>query len=777
MTSTEIPTPLDAIRANIPAELLDLAQWVAWKFEQRDGKPTKVPYNPSTGTRADSTDPRTWGTFDDAGAALVGGDYAGLGFVVTEHDSYVGVDLDHCIVNGELTDDANRWLLLLDSYSYITPSMDGVRALVKGKKAGTRCKNAKLGIEIYETGRFFTITGNRLVDLPTTINERQTELDTLYNEIFLSDAQPVAQEQHTPPAVVLSMDDKQLVDLMCRDYDIKNLFDGDLSAHSNDHSAADLALCNHLAFWTGKDPDRMNRIFKTSGLYRKKWDRADYSKNTIDRALVGCQNTYDPNYRDGQSDTGKTKDRAGPDATAQTSTPPANFLLSYGMHDEGNAQCVHVLYNGRFLHTDSHGWLQHVGTHWKSEGSEAAVERAVTATLEKRIGAAVAAGAQNYADLIKKSIPDRKRVVGAKGQLQSLVHADIGSFDNNPDLLNCPNGVIDLRKATLTPHSPAQRFMYCVAVDYRADCDYTKFVNWLAESTSPEVADWLQLAVGYSLTGYTSEEVLFYLYGPPRSGKGTFVDAILKMLGDPVGQAVQFSTFTADRGKDDQNFDLAPLKSARFIAASESNTNERFNEAKVKQVTGGDKVRCAFKHKDQFDYKPSYKIWLSSNNPVNADPDDDAVWGRVRVVQFPHSHLGKEDKTLKRRMHSQAGLEAIFAWAVAGAVRWYKLGAAGLPELEILSCLKKAQRAELDHVQQWIDECCQTDDPNAFSSNETVNISYRTWCNDNGVTPKLKKGLTQSLNKKGFASNVGWIVNPSTNQGKTARGFVGLRVL
>jgi primase-polymerase (primpol)-like protein len=116
------------ITANFPIELQALAQWVVWKFEQRPGekKPTKIPYNPATGTRADSTDPRTWAAFPDACNVYEGGGFDGLGFVVTEDDPYVGVDLDGCIVNGELTDDANRWLLALNSYAEISPSQRGV---------------------------------------------------------------------------------------------------------------------------------------------------------------------------------------------------------------------------------------------------------------------------------------------------------------------------------------------------------------------------------------------------------------------------------------------------------------------------------------------------------------------------------------------------------------------------------------------------------------------------------------------------------------------------
>jgi hypothetical protein len=329
--TTETTTLLDAMRANIPAELQQLAQCVTWKFEQRsdEKKPTKVLYNPATGARADSTEPRTWGTFVEAGATYERGGFDGLGFVVTDDDPYVGVDLDGCIVNGELTDDANRWVLLLNSYTELTPSGVGVRVWIRGKKPGARCKNAKLGVEIYETNRFFTVTGNRLLDMPTTINDRQTELEALYNEVFPPTDKPANDTQSEPSGAVLSMDDRQLVDLMCRDHDIKNLFDGDLSAHSNDHSAADLALCNHLAFWTGKDADRMNRIFKTSGLYRKKWDRADYSKNTISRAIAGCKNTYDPeNYR-------SNNNMGNPSALVGNGATPAASATGAGAQQSG----------------------------------------------------------------------------------------------------------------------------------------------------------------------------------------------------------------------------------------------------------------------------------------------------------------------------------------------------------------------------------------------------------------------------------------------------------
>lgn len=310
-TSVPFVTSIDAIRANFPSELLALAQWVAWRYEQKPGKDKldKVPYDPKTGRLASSTNPRTWGTFEDACKAYDRGGYTGVGFVLTQDDPYVGVDLDDCIVDGELTDNANRWLLLLDSYTEITPSFTGVRALIKGKKptddkGKSECKKAELGIEIYETKRFFTVTGNRLSDMPTTINERQSELEALYNEVF--PPKLVSDKNHRERAedvssAVLSMDDQELISRMLRKPEIQALWGGDISAYADDHSCADLALCGHLAFYTNCDPDWMDRLFRQSGLMRDKWDSkrpgGTYGSMTIAKAIEGCTGAYDPvNY-------------------------------------------------------------------------------------------------------------------------------------------------------------------------------------------------------------------------------------------------------------------------------------------------------------------------------------------------------------------------------------------------------------------------------------------------------------------------------------------------
>lgn len=443
------------------------------------------------------------------------------------------------------------------------------------------------------------------------------------------------------------------------------------------------------------------------------------------------------------------------------------FLLSAGAHDEGNAQCVHYMYKGKFAYNDANGWMAYDGKKWTRDGAEAILDRCIIKMFEARLRAVVNSKQMDrYGHIIKKSVPNSSAISGVKALLTSLSYTSVNEFDNEPDKLNCLNGVVDLHTGKITPHSPEQKFTHCTSVGYYPNADQLVWKNWLIETVGQDAADYLQLAVGYSATGHTREEVLFYLFGPPRSGKGTFTETLIELFTKPLATEVNFSTFTAQRTGDSQNFDLAPLKPCRFVAASESNAYERFNEAKVKALTGGNEIYCAFKHKTHFGYKPQFKIWLSSNQPVNADPDDDATWGRIRVIEFGKSNLGKEDKSLKHRMKSKEVLEGVLAWVIEGAMRWYDLGSVGLPEMETSKDIKSKQRSELDNVQAWINECCVVGN-NLFVSNTMLYTSYEKWCRDNGVEPKKQNSLSKSLVKKGFANKSAKV------DSKVVRGFSG----
>ena len=205
------------------------------------------------------------------------------------------------------------------------------------------------------------------------------------------------------------------------------------------------------------------------------------------------------------------------------------------------------------------------------------------------------------------------------------------------------------------------------------------------------------------------------------------------------------------RDRDSQNFDLAPLKPCRFVTASESGKYQSLNEAVLKRATGGNYIRCAFKHKDHFTYRPMFKLWLSSNFPVNADVDDDAVWARLRVIEFPNCYTGKEDKLLKHKLTRREVLRGVLAWAVLGAVCWYGRGRQGLAVPKAVREATDTARHALDYVGQWVEDCLMlTGGPDDFLSNEALYSSYERWCQSNGVKPKGKRTLTIALKRKGL---------------------------
>lgn len=585
-------------------------------------------------------------------------------------------------------------------------------------------------------------------------------------------------------AVPVDLDDHTIIEKMrSKDAVANALWSGDISNYDDDHSDADLALCNRLAFWFGRDRARMDRVFRNSGLFRPKWLRDDYRNKTIDKAISNCTSTYTASFANGNlgnpeeliglSPAITLINSNGQGSTPSTSTPQSNIedqlLLNFSADDWGNAQSVFLLYGKEFIYCPAYEYLYYNGQYWESQAAEAKLTQAVVNTLIRRRSLAVQASNET---IIKATKPTATNVRGCMFLFKSLIEESVDIFDANPELLNCKNGVVDLRTGALQPHDSSQKFTYCIHVDYNSKASYLDWTNLLHNCvSSPEIVDYLKLALGYSATGYTKEECMFYVHGPTRSGKGTVGETLLSLLCKPLGVQTDFSTFTAKREGDTQNFDLAPLKPARLIIASESDKYDTLNEAKVKTITGGDWIRCAFKHRDHFEYRPQFKVWLFSNHPIKGDVDDDAFWGRVKMIEFPNSHLGKEDKQLKERMKSAKNLEGVLRWIVEGAVEWFK-SPHGLNTPIDVDNANKARRYELDYIQQWIDACCQLN-PTAWTTNAAAYYSYKSWCEGTGIKPKQMESLSQVLAKKGFRTGV----QRRVGNGQRAKGVEGFSIV
>ena len=275
----------------------ELRQWLCWRLEERDGKPTKIPYSPVTGQRASSTAPETWAGHEEAVKAAKEHGYGGVGFVFTPEDNLCGVDLDKCLdpETGEIEPWAQKIIEDLDSYTEVSPSGTGVHILINGELPPGR--NRKGRFEAYDRGRYFTVTGKHLSGTPKSIESRQEELQSVVRRVFGSE--PESANGYTKPvtasdSVDNGLSDTEVVEKASASRNgekFRQLWGGDTNDNGS-HSEADLALCGMLAFWTGGDSARIDSLFRQSGLYRKKWEREDYRNRTIAESLSGKTEFY-----------------------------------------------------------------------------------------------------------------------------------------------------------------------------------------------------------------------------------------------------------------------------------------------------------------------------------------------------------------------------------------------------------------------------------------------------------------------------------------------------
>lgn len=304
-----IPEVID----NIPVELRKVRQWVCWKFKEikdedtGEIRHTKIPINPNGRAQARSNDPNTWNTFELA--LKVSEKCDGIGYIVSADDPYTVIDLDHCvsvdITTGEI--EIEEWaqsiLNRLNSYSEFSPSGRGIHIFIRGKKPGPRCRTFKHPqFEMYDNRRFLAMTGHSVIGFPKEIASAGNELIELYKEIFGGlepEITKTVQQRIADNCSPIDLSDFELIEKAKqskRGSEFADLWYGNTTDYGGDDSAAALALCNHLAFWTQKDASRMDRLFRESGLMRSKWDSSrpegTWGSKTISKAITDTNSVY-----------------------------------------------------------------------------------------------------------------------------------------------------------------------------------------------------------------------------------------------------------------------------------------------------------------------------------------------------------------------------------------------------------------------------------------------------------------------------------------------------
>lgn len=760
----------------IPVELKQYNNWVCWQaiLSPTADDPEHIGKRPIcalTGKPASSTDPATWCDFDTAVTASA--HYSGIGFVFTD-SPFFGVDLDRIgdviadYKNGDVNNIVGEFIHTLQSYTELSQSGKGIHIICKGSlpARGRRSGN----VEMYETGRFFTMSGNVFADYP--INDCTDSIKPLHEKYIGGGTEP--QTAPVQPCTGLSMDIRDRLEKLRISKQgalFERLMAGDTSGYSS-ASEADLALCNILCFWLSKDASAMDNVFRTSGLMRPKWDRKQsgttYGALTIQAAINGCREVYGGK----RADTDSYIITIGQNGEAEVTTETGEAVKQYSMDDTGNAERMFDNFGERLLYgfSDKH-WYFWDGRKWCVDET-GTIKRIADASLDimqrevdiyRKLDEAKGDISINkrtgepedgeFVKAFKKHIRSTRSSKSKNAMVVELQHrlpVLPKVFDRNKYLFNTPSGIIDLNKNQLLPHDKEKYITKIAGTELSgADCPQWKaFLNTIF-CGDIELIRYIQKAVGYSLSGNCSEQCVFFLHGNGSNGKSTFLEIIRAMMGDYCTNAQVESFMVAHKSSGSASSDIARLKGARLVTTNEPNEGMRLDEGLIKQLTGGDTVTARFQYASEFEFTPEFKLWLATNHKPIIRGTDTGIWRRIHLIPFM-ANIPEEQKDRNLPFKLKSELPAILRWAVDGYALYRTEG------LKMPAAVKQAvaqYRGEMDVVSAFISACC-TVGRGAESSSFLYSV-YCKWASDNNeYVMSHTKFTTELLKKDGIKREV-----------------------
>lgn len=726
---------------NIPEELKARSQWVLWRKQKKKNNPTqfdKIPISPK-GCAMNAHDPENWLSFDDVSRfhRLDFGD--GIGFDLTTHDHFCGIDLDHVRdpATGHLEPWAAEIVRACDSYTETTPSGEGVRIWMKGVLPGPGDKSKiRKGFEIYDHGRFFTVTGEHIPGSPTTIEDRQELIDRYYHEYFPEKAkgyangytnghaqEPVEEDPRSEEETVRLLEEMGEALAVISGEDRENWLNMGMAIHSVDSSPRGFTVWDTWAQrWPQKhDGQDSLKIWRS---FRPK------ERQITHRSLFRLAKQY--GWKATQGEAG---DHTG----------------HFSFTDTGNAQRLATRHgqNIRYVHTwkmwfiwDDKRWVRDT----RGAIYQLAKETARSIATEETKGVQDDKRFKELLSWSKQSLnQSRLRAMVDLAQSEPGIPVQVEDLDRNPWLFNVQNGTIDLKTGQLQAHRREDLITKISPAVYDPTATAPTWDKFLKRISGEDDAliEYICRAVGYSLTGSTGEECLFFLHGSGRNGKTKLLETIGATMGD-YGKPTPFSTFL-HKAHDDVSNDVAALRGARFVTAVEVNEGRRLNESLIKNMTGGDRVSARFLFSEFFEFTPVFKLWLAANAKPIIRGTDGAIWERIKLIPFTVTIPEAErDKHLLEKLTAE--LSGILLWAIEGCLRWQQKG---LPMPEKIKEATASYRRQMDVLGSFIEEKCEVGDE-YFVSVASIFDAYLEWCKSSGEESISKKAFGMRLEERGF---------------------------
>lgn len=417
----------------------------------------------------------------------------------------------------------------------------------------------------------------------------------------------------------------------------------------------------------------------------------------------------------------------------------SDAVARYGSSDAMNAHALVAWAGGRIRWAPGLGFYVWNGRHW--ELSEVKVRQ----EIHRLGGALVTAGRTKEAEGFTMT----KRINYLMTELKAVpsVYTDPAAFDSQPDLLSFRNGTLDLRTGELRPHSPSDLLTTCLDIEYDPDATAPRWERFLEEifPGEPDLPGYVQRLIGYGITGHASEQAFAVLWGKGANGKTVFTDT-LSYVFDAVSRTTPFNTFE-DKASGGIPNDIAALRDSRLVMASEGENGRPMSEAVLKRVTGNEKIAARFLRQEFFEFQPQFLLLLATNHKPKFKGQDEGLWRRVKMIPFQRYFAPDErDHGLALRLRREAA--GIAAWAVRGAIEWYRNG---LQDPDVVRRATSEYKEASNVLAGFLPGVLVPDNSSQLKGAE-IYSAYRDWCEAEGLQQKdvlRRNTLYEMLEERG----------------------------